>query len=304
MTQTALLYAAGATAGDSLGSSLSISGDIVVGGAQLADGPRGELGVGAAYVYVKPPGGWVNMTQTAKLTPSDGEPFDWFGSSIDVDGDTVVVGSPNDDALAGSAYVFVEPESGWVDASETAKLTATDAGNQDMLGDAVAISGGLIIAGSPGDDGGGGNSGAGYLFVRPRGGWISLVEHAKLTTSTLQTVSNLGNDFAADIQGSSVALGAFGEAYVYRLTDCNGNEVLDACEIAHGASADRNRNGIPDVCECLGDTNGDGEVNVEDLVNVIVAWGPADAAADVNDDGSVDVADLVIVLLAWGACPG
>jgi hypothetical protein len=59
---------------------------------------------------------------------------------------------------------------------------------------------------------------------------------------------------------------------------------------------------------CLGDTNGSGTVDVDDLVAVILAWGdcpkpPASCDADVNDSGAVDVDDLVAVILAWGACP-
>jgi hypothetical protein len=48
------------------------------------------------------------------------------------------------------------------------------------------------------------------------------------------------------------------------------------------------------------DVNQDGQVDVQDLVEVIVAWGPNPGhPADVNGDGVVDVQDLVMVLLAW-----
>ena len=64
---------------------------------------------------------------------------------------------------------------------------------------------------------------------------------------------------------------------------------------------------VPTVFLCSGDENGDGEVNVEDLVIVIVNWGdcplpPDDCPGDVNDDGAVDVQDLVEVVLGWGGC--
>jgi sugar lactone lactonase YvrE len=54
-----------------------------------------------------------------------------------------------------------------------------------------------------------------------------------------------------------------------------------------------------------GDVNGDGAVNVDDLIAVILAWGdcpapPAPCPADVNDSGSVDADDLVMVILSWG----
>ncbi len=53
-----------------------------------------------------------------------------------------------------------------------------------------------------------------------------------------------------------------------------------------------------------GDTNGDGQVNVDDLINVILNWGqcppPNLCASDVNGDGRIDVDDLVVVILNWG----
>lgn len=54
-----------------------------------------------------------------------------------------------------------------------------------------------------------------------------------------------------------------------------------------------------------GDTNGDGVVNVADLLAVISAWGPcpappASCPADMNGDGVVNVADLLIVITNWG----
>jgi hypothetical protein len=52
-----------------------------------------------------------------------------------------------------------------------------------------------------------------------------------------------------------------------------------------------------------GDANGDGLVDVADLVTVILNWGPCPAtcAGDVNGDGQVDVSDLVAVIVHWTA---
>jgi hypothetical protein len=54
---------------------------------------------------------------------------------------------------------------------------------------------------------------------------------------------------------------------------------------------------------CEGDTNGDGEVNVTDLLEVVDQWGNTSGSADINDDGIVDVSDLLVVIGVWGACP-
>ena len=59
------------------------------------------------------------MTQTAKLTASDGAASDCFGSSVAISGDTVVVGAIlmtlAQTSNQGSAYVFVKPAGGWAD---------------------------------------------------------------------------------------------------------------------------------------------------------------------------------------------
>ncbi len=47
------------------------------------------------------------------------------------------------------------------------------------------------------------------------------------------------------------------------------------------------------------DINGDGVVDVLDLIVLLAAWGTADPAADVNGDGIVNVLDLILVLSAW-----
>ncbi len=56
---------------------------------------------------------------------------------------------------------------------------------------------------------------------------------------------------------------------------------------------------------CPPDINGDGVVNVTDLLAVIGAWGacPPPCPPDVNNDGNVNVTDLLAVIGAWGPCP-
>ncbi len=51
----------------------------------------------------------------------------------------------------------------------------------------------------------------------------------------------------------------------------------------------------------LGDVNGDGVVNVTDLLEVIGAWGACPGCpADLNGDGVVNVTDLLLVIGNWG----
>jgi len=54
---------------------------------------------------------------------------------------------------------------------------------------------------------------------------------------------------------------------------------------------------------CSGDFNADGNINVNDLLILIAAWGPCEGCAqDLNGDGAVNVNDLLVLIAAWGPC--
>lgn len=57
---------------------------------------------------------------------------------------------------------------------------------------------------------------------------------------------------------------------------------------------------------CPADTNGDELVDINDLLDVLAAWGPCPAPCptDTNGDDVVDINDLLDLLAAWGMCPG
>ena len=86
----------------------------------------------------------------------------------------------------------------------------------------------------------------------------------------------------------------------YLTDDCKGNGVPDLCDIALGTTADVNDNGIADVCECVGDLDGNHAADVVDLLILLAAWGTP--AGDLNGDGNTDIQDLLIILAAWGPC--
>ena len=144
-----------------LGISVSISGDTVVAGAMdtYTSFP------GAAYVFVKPSGGWMSATQTAKLTPSDGAAGESFGISVALHGDTLAVGAIGANGNLGSAYVFVRPSTGWVDTTETAELSVSK--GTENFGWAVATSGNVVLVGAYQQNE------LAYLFEKPATGWAS-----------------------------------------------------------------------------------------------------------------------------------
>jgi hypothetical protein len=85
--------------------------------------------------------------QLAELTPTERADGDWFGISVCVSGDTIVVGAfdPNIEQY-GSVYVYVKPSGGWSNMTQVAELTSSD--NAPGFGTSVAISGNTIIVGA------------------------------------------------------------------------------------------------------------------------------------------------------------
>ena len=140
--------------------------------------------------------------QAAKLTATDAAANDRLGSSVAISGDTLVAGAPDDDGTGadqGSVYVFVKPASGWANATQTAKLTASDGAMGHSLGRSVAIDGDTIVAGAPGAN-------KAYVFVKPPGGWASGTQNARLTVPGLASFADLG--ISVDVEGDVVAVGA------------------------------------------------------------------------------------------------
>ena len=90
---------------------------------------------------MKPASGWVDGTQTAKLTASDVLMTDSFGESVSISRSTVAVGAPQFETGPGKAYVFVQPATGWADMTQTAELTASDAQTEFEVGFSVSVSG-------------------------------------------------------------------------------------------------------------------------------------------------------------------
>jgi len=137
------------------GFSVSLRGNrLVVGAPNDADiGTR----AGSAYVFEGSGTTW-NPKPVIELHANDGRPFDLFGSAVAIDADTLVIGAPFADDIIrllnfGAAYVFKrDPNDGW-NAQSQKKLTAGDfRGDNIQFGASVAIHGGRIAVGAPGED--------------------------------------------------------------------------------------------------------------------------------------------------------
>jgi hypothetical protein len=178
---------------DLFGVSVAIDGDYAVCGASGND--EVYPGAGAAYIFEKPGTGWTSMTETQKITASDAASADNFGSKVSVDGDYVIVASPDDDdngIASGSAYVFKRGSSTW---SEVAKLTASDGAAQDYFAWSVSVSGNSVLVGAYAEDNTNGvDAGSSYVFEwtnqAPSAPTISGPANGKVGTSYTYTFTS------------------------------------------------------------------------------------------------------------------
>jgi hypothetical protein len=152
---------------DAFGWAVAINGDTLAVGSPFADAMGGDSG--AVYVYTRAAGVW-SLQQ--KLTGSTTDGGDRFGFSVDIKGNSLIVGAKTDEVdsvVAGSAFVFTRSGSVW---TEQGLLKATAGLDGDAFGSAVRLSGDYAVVGAEfADTAGGTDAGAAYVFKRTAGVW-------------------------------------------------------------------------------------------------------------------------------------
>jgi len=241
------------------GWSVAASGDTVVVGtwreASAATGIDGDASddtapdAGAVWVFVRTAGSW---SQQAYLKGSNAEGGDYFGWSVAICGDTIVVGAPYEGSAAagvggdqtsnalprsGAAYVFVRSGATW---SQEAYLKASNPDAPDEFGQSVAISNDTIIVGARneassatgvnGDENDDSSLGAGaaYVFVRSGTVWS---QQAYLKASNADVGDRFGS--AVDVSEDTVVVGAINEAS--SATGVDGAEADNSAQFAGAA---------------------------------------------------------------------
>jgi len=227
---------------------VAISGDtIVVGALEDSSGATGVNGdqndysapySGAAYVFVR---NGTNWTQQAYLKASNTGAGDYFGYSVAISGDTVVIGADNESSsatgvngnqsddsapYAGAAYVFVRNGTNW---TQQAYLKASNTDSNDYFGSYASMDGDTIVVGAYGEssnatgvngnqsDNTATNAGAAYVFVRNGTNWT---QQAYLKASNTDAGDQFG--ISANISADSIVVGAPFEASKAR--GVNGNQ--------------------------------------------------------------------------------
>jgi hypothetical protein len=154
-----------------------------------------------------------NWTEIQKLLASDGATEGYFGCSVSLDEDTVLIGESGDSNFNGSAYVFIQNGTTW---TQQAKLLASDGEAGDFFGFPVSLYGDTALIGASQDDDNGYHSGSAYVFIRTGTTWT---QQAKLKALDGAAGDCFGG--SVSLSGDTALIGADGDdsskgsAYVF-----------------------------------------------------------------------------------------
>ncbi|HRG17286.1 MAG TPA: hypothetical protein PLB00_14915, partial [Pseudomonadota bacterium] len=187
------------------GYSVAVGGQIIAVGAP--ESPQAGPRRGSVHIFEKTGGNW---THTAKLTVDENQTDDFFGGSVDLSGNRVVIGAEGAHVgmgqVQGAAYVFVKGPSGW---TLEDKLVGADSTTYDNFAQSVAIEGDRVVVGCIGADNGQGSgffdAGAAYVFERNASDWQ---QTAKLVAPTPFQNERFGRRVA--LSGDTIAAGTPG----------------------------------------------------------------------------------------------
>ncbi|MBL7663759.1 MAG: hypothetical protein JNM93_01405, partial [Bacteriovoracaceae bacterium] len=260
--QEAYIKTANSEANDTVGESLSLSGDTLAVGARFEDsnqttitngatasGDNSAAGSGAVYVYQRNGASW---GQQAYIKASNAQGNDYFGWSISLNGDTLAVGaffedsnqttitngttsSPdNTNSAAGAVYVYKRTGVNW---AQEAYIKPSNNDASDLFGISVSLSGNTLVVGANSEDSNQititngasasvdntkSNSGAAYVYKRTGLNWA---QEAYIKSSNADIDDNFGS--YVSISGDTIAVGAY-------LEDSNQNTITNGTS----ASAD------------------------------------------------------------------
>jgi hypothetical protein len=282
------LSGSGVNSGDRFGRCVGVAGDTVVVGCPFyAAGCGGSNQCGSLFVFDRDGGAW---SEVDRLTPADQSNEDYFGWDVSIDGDRLVSSSIFDDDMgsqSGAAYLFDRIDGVW---AEQYKFVASNGDSQDQAGQTCCVQGDQVLMSSwYGND----DKGSAWLWQQNGTTWS---EVAELQASNGETTDIFGR--ASALNGDTVIIGAdwhdvggvanAGMAYVYDISGldlpegaCCTNNTCAAttqglCEYFGGVWQGVGAACADITCEapCAADVNGDGSVAVDDLLEVIGAWGP------------------------------
>jgi hypothetical protein len=309
---------------DAFGRTVAIDGDRIVVGAPLDDDAGPSSGTVTSFVHEN--GAWVHEITLVSPSGSDG---DEFGLGLDLRGEQLLIGSPWSGDGTGHADLFEPGADGqW---EHAAVFLHPDAGPGEYFGFEPALGNGRLALGAYLDDQGS-PSGRVYVYEQATDGSWAMQQAISPGASNEAEQFGISIDLESDVMAIGADLaGTTGEVHLYDLqggdwqlrsilqpeslnagaefgwfVDLDGDLLVVGAYAADLDGMERGAawvyEGMQVECNCPGDTDGNGSVDVSDLLAVIAAWNTSGGSADVNGDGIVDVTDLLQIIAGWGDC--
>ncbi|MCA9138364.1 MAG: FG-GAP repeat protein, partial [Planctomycetales bacterium] len=216
---------------DRYGKAIAMDGNTLVVGSQLdlnlsqdPDDVAAQKAAGVVFVYTWDDQlGWVEQ---AKLAPSDRRfgGGGGFGSSVDIQGDTLIVGAHWDGAGTGSAYVYTrQPSGGW---SQQTKLTPSDQVAAGHFGYSVGVQDNLAIVGRPGANETGDLNEAVFFYGRQGTTWSE--------STVLSGSGDFGRSVAIALNRAAIGAPATGSVQVIQTGAWTNEAILTASDPQSG----------------------------------------------------------------------
>ena len=217
-SQQAKLVASTAAAYDSTGESCAISGDTAVLGSPWGEPPGSSINAaGEAFVFVRSGTSW---SEQARINPTN--TANDYLDDVDIDGDTIVIGSTQNlsSTNGGAVYVYTRSGTSW---SLQQKIISNNAAvANSRWGEQVKISGDTLVASCANYTNGSGHTGNVEVWTRSGTSWSF---QATLTPNPTDTSGSYGRSLSID--GDTVAVGNYsysgtagneGRAYIFERT--------------------------------------------------------------------------------------
>ncbi|MBW1296017.1 hypothetical protein [Aquimarina litoralis] len=226
-TQQTIITASDSFSGDNFGSEVALEGNYLVVGAR-SQLDKNDVDTGAAYLFEY--NGVSTWTEVARFEPSDGGTDNRFGTSVDIEGDLILVGARKG-CTGGCAYLYENDGTGTFTYTETKLEPQVQSGYDGArFGETVVLKDGRAYVGGPYDYSSVGRFSAGSVQI-----WDQANDGTWSRTHRLRgTESSESFGWEMDVEGDYLAIGAMnfevsstpeadqGRVYVYK-ADSNGD---------------------------------------------------------------------------------
>jgi hypothetical protein len=212
--QQAKLVGSGSSGHPNQGYSVSLSAD---GNTAIVGGLNDSSNIGAVWIFVRSGSVWTQQGPKLVGTGGINQQGQGFSVSLAANGNTLIVGGPNDNNYLGAAWIFTRSDTNWL--QQGTKLVGTGYDFIYGVGEGAAVSisadGNTAIVGGSSDSN---NIGASWIFVRTGSVWSQ--QGSKLVGS-----GYLGTQI---LQGAAVSLSADGNTAIVGGPADNDSLVLGA----------------------------------------------------------------------------